>query len=312
MRLAALLFVAATGCVVNDPAPVAAYPQWGYGYGRTNPTVTTPNPYEVSSLPPDPLYEQMTASPGDDSVWIDGYWHWNGYEWVWVGGRWEQQQEGYVYVEPNYDWSDGGYVYTPGYWSHPDQAPRGWTVHGGHDGRPTTVRPPPGQRPAPGNIGVAQPRPPRQPTRPGGLPPRAPQPGNMQPVYNPPPRYRDPVGPRAPEPSVMSHQPNPTTEPPPLESHEPYYAPPRAPQPRNYGGGGYVGRPAPPSAPPSARPSAPPPPYAPPPGSYRPSAPPPPVSHPTSAPPPASHPAPPAGSSHPAATNTSSSSHSRR
>ena len=43
-------------------------------------------------MPPEPLYEQMSVSPGYGHVWIDGYWHWNGYEWVWVGGRWERQQ----------------------------------------------------------------------------------------------------------------------------------------------------------------------------------------------------------------------------
>lgn len=297
MRLAALLFLAATGCVVREPVPVAPYPQWGYGYAPARQTVATPNPYEVSSPPPDPLYEQMTQSPGDDSVWIDGYWHWNGYEWVWVGGRWEQQQDGYVYVEPNYDWNGGGYIYTPGYWSRPDQAPRGWTVHGRHDGRPTIVRPPPGQRPAPGQVGVG----PVHPTRPGGLPPRAPLPRGEQPTYNPPPISRQPY-PRAPEPTSVSHQPSPTSDPPVIESHEPYYAPPQPT--RAYGGGGVPSRPPPPSAPPvshepyyGARA-----PSAPPPVSHQPSAPPP--------PPPASHPA--SGPARTAPPSNASPSHSRR
>ena len=74
-------------------------PQYGYGtpgYGLPqSASVNEPSPYEVSSMPPEPLYEQMTPSPGYGFVWIDGYWHWNGYEWVWVSGRWEQQQDGY-------------------------------------------------------------------------------------------------------------------------------------------------------------------------------------------------------------------------
>ena len=83
--------------------------------------IGTPSPYYVASLPPEPLYEQMSASPGYGYVWIDGYWHWNGYEWAWVSGRWERQQEGYVYVQPYYDNVAGSFVYTPGYWSRPEQ-----------------------------------------------------------------------------------------------------------------------------------------------------------------------------------------------
>ena len=103
---------------------------YGYGYGTAgritaSVSVGDAEPYYVSSMPPEPLYESMTASPGYGYVWIDGYWHWNGYEWVWVSGRWERQQEGYVYVQPYYDYCGGSYVYTPGYWSRPDRVPHG-------------------------------------------------------------------------------------------------------------------------------------------------------------------------------------------
>ena len=104
----------------------------------------TPNPYYVSSMPPQPLYETMTASPGYGYAWIDGYWHWNGYEWVWVSGRWERQQEGYVYIQPYYDYSGGSYVYTPGYWTSRDRVPANWQVRDHRDGRPPSYTPPPG------------------------------------------------------------------------------------------------------------------------------------------------------------------------
>jgi hypothetical protein len=100
-------------CVVHDTPPVnPGYGYYGYGaqgyppqsYPSGGASVGEPTPYTVSSMPPEPLYEQMSGSPGDGSVWIDGYWHWNGYEWVWVNGRWEHDQQGYVYVEPNYDY----------------------------------------------------------------------------------------------------------------------------------------------------------------------------------------------------------------
>src|SRR3954468_5188957 len=117
-RLAKVLGAAGLGlalqaCVVRETAPVNS----GYGYGSYNGTyqasvgVGTPQTYYVSSMPPQPLYETMTASPGYGYAWIDGYWHWNSYEWVWVSGRWERSQEGYAYVQPYYDYSNGSYVY---------------------------------------------------------------------------------------------------------------------------------------------------------------------------------------------------------
>src|SRR5258708_682794 len=93
---------AVPACVANEAMPVNS--GYGYGPGMGAPlSVAEPAPYAVASMPPEPLYEQMTQSPGDGYVWIDGYWHWNGYEWVWVAGRWEREQDGYLYVQPNYD-----------------------------------------------------------------------------------------------------------------------------------------------------------------------------------------------------------------
>jgi WXXGXW repeat (2 copies) len=154
MRLAALgLGLALQACVVHEAAPVNpgyGYP-YGYGYGLgygTGPgyegvaTVGEPTPYEVSTQAPEPLDDQMTQSPGDGYDWIDGYWHWNGYDWVWVSGRWEHEQDGYVYVQPYYDYSGASYVYTPGYWAPRNRVPIGWTVRGPGNGHPATLVPP--------------------------------------------------------------------------------------------------------------------------------------------------------------------------
>jgi hypothetical protein len=131
MRMKTLRWLGAIGvafatqaCVVREAPPVNAgyYPQARISSGGG---VAIPQPYAVSTMPPDPLYEQMTASPGMGHVWIDGSWHWNGYEWVWVSGRWEQDQADHVYVQPYYDYSGDTYIYTPGYWSSRDRlAPR--------------------------------------------------------------------------------------------------------------------------------------------------------------------------------------------
>jgi hypothetical protein len=169
MRMKTLRWLGAIGvafatqaCVVREAPPVNAgyYPQARISSGGG---VAIPQPYAVSTMPPDPLYEQMTASPGMGHVWIDGSWHWNGYEWVWVSGRWEQDQADHVYVQPYYDYSGDTYIYTPGYWSSRDRLPRGSIVRDHRDGRPSVVSP----RPRPPRPPVAQPRDPYRP-----LPPR--------------------------------------------------------------------------------------------------------------------------------------------
>jgi len=147
------LAFALQACVVRDTRPVNGGYYAGGGYqAQASVTVGTPNPYYVSSMPPQPLYETMTSSPGYGYSWIDGYWHWNGYEWVWISGRWERQQEGYVYIQPYYDYSGGSYVYTPGYWTSRDRVPSNWQVRDHRDGRAPTYIPPSGWH----NTGAAQ------------------------------------------------------------------------------------------------------------------------------------------------------------
>lgn len=108
-----------------------------------NVSVGEPAASYVAMPPPEPLYEQMSPSPGEGAVWIDGSWHWNGHEWLWLAGRWEREQAGYVYVEPRYSYARDQFVYTPGYWALPDRVPRDWNVREHRDGRPTRVAPPP-------------------------------------------------------------------------------------------------------------------------------------------------------------------------
>ena len=258
--------LAVQACVVHDTPVNMGY---GYGYASGTASVGQPNPYEVSSMPPEPLYEQMTPSPGAGFVWIDGYWHWNGYEWVWVSGRWEQQQDGYVYVQPYYDYET--FVYTPGYWSRPEQAPHGWHVRPRHDGRPAMVSPPSGYRP-PTGTGTPPPGGSRPPTRPGGVQP--PSPRGIAPQ---PPIYEGPT--RVVPPHDVQWQPTPAPVVP--IGGEPVVRPPPPPQPpaQPYEPAPIYSRPGGPPPRASAPPTMPPP-GAPPPMVPRPTAPPP-VQHPT-------------------------------
>jgi len=65
-----LLLLAVQACVVPDTAPVN--PGYGYAYGPpgqygpqgyANVAVGEPSPAYVSSMPPEPLYEQAKAHP---------------------------------------------------------------------------------------------------------------------------------------------------------------------------------------------------------------------------------------------------------
>ena len=272
----ALLFIAVTAvagvaggaCVANDPPPVNwGYGQYGYGYGYgpmgPRASVGEPSAEYVSGLPPEPLYEQVPAAPGDGYVWIDGYWHWNGDEWVWVGGRWEQQQDGYVYVEPYYNEVDGSYIYTPGYWRSGANLPSGWIVQrGAGDRRPPVVRPPKTYVPSQGHIsphpiyggegGRLPPPvdvPPVERRGPSPYGPVAPSTGVNQPdgpeSYGPPPVETRPPPPREQPPPEAREQPPPEAREPvaPPREEPPIYS--REPPPR------YV---PPPSAPPVERP----------------------------------------------------------
>lgn len=94
--------------------------------------------YTVHEYPPEPLYEEVSVSPGYGHVWLDGNWHWNGYRWVWITGRWVPDRVGYVYVAPYYDYVDGRYVYRGGHWSDRRRLPRDVVVYDRRDGRPAT------------------------------------------------------------------------------------------------------------------------------------------------------------------------------
>ena len=69
LLLVGSLGLALQACVVHDATPVNQGYGYGYGYGyqpavQGSVSVSTPSAYAVSSMPPEPLYETMTASPG--------------------------------------------------------------------------------------------------------------------------------------------------------------------------------------------------------------------------------------------------------
>lgn len=106
--------------------PPGGYGGYAGGHATVQPTravVSAPTVHYTQGYPPAPLHETVPTSSYGDQVWIDGSWHWNGYEWMWIDGRWVEDDPELVYIQPYYDYYDTGHVYQPGYWSPRAQVP---------------------------------------------------------------------------------------------------------------------------------------------------------------------------------------------
>jgi hypothetical protein len=71
----------------------------------------------VTFAPPDlPVYDQPVC-PGEDYIWVPGYWAWDGGDYYWVPGTWVLAPEpGFLWTPGYWGWGDGGYFFTAGYW----------------------------------------------------------------------------------------------------------------------------------------------------------------------------------------------------
>ncbi|MEO6847396.1 MAG: hypothetical protein ABI443_07700 [Chthoniobacterales bacterium] len=73
--------------------------------------------YVVTSNMPPPQSESRPASPGGNTVWVAGYWSWNGNSWVWVPGQWiEPPHAGARWMVPQSYTENGQQYWNPGYW----------------------------------------------------------------------------------------------------------------------------------------------------------------------------------------------------
>ena len=70
--------------------------------------------------PPIPTYSyQQPAPPAQNSMWIPGYWNWNGSAYNWVAGRWTNApRPGLVWTPSYWQATPAGYVYHSGYWGN--------------------------------------------------------------------------------------------------------------------------------------------------------------------------------------------------
>ena len=71
----------------------------------------------IVQAPPPPRHEHRDHRPGDDFVWIDGYWAWRGNHHEWVAGRWERPPHGHrEWIAPRWEHRGGSYVFIEGTW----------------------------------------------------------------------------------------------------------------------------------------------------------------------------------------------------
>ncbi len=86
---------ALTGCAV-----VPAEPIYGYnGYGDV---------VSANVAPPAPYVETIPVAPFVGSVWIGGFWDWDGGRHVWRPGHYEHGRPGYAYRQPAWHQGPGG------------------------------------------------------------------------------------------------------------------------------------------------------------------------------------------------------------
>lgn len=73
----------------------------------------------ATQAPPRLRHERIPARPDRDSVWVKGYWHWEGSRWDWVNGRWERPESPkHRWVAPRYVHEGTIWRYEPPHWSH--------------------------------------------------------------------------------------------------------------------------------------------------------------------------------------------------
>jgi hypothetical protein len=71
----------------------------------------------VAVGPPVPSEADLYYDARTDSLWVEGRWVWNGYQYTWQPGYWIAARPGYVYIQGYWDYRGGHYYWTGGYWA---------------------------------------------------------------------------------------------------------------------------------------------------------------------------------------------------
>lgn len=110
VALVVLLGGALAACAPTYAEVGYASPGYGYGYSSSA--------YYSSYAPPRPLVEVVGTAPGDNYVWVNGYWGWSGGRWVWRPGRWTvAPYDNYAWVPSGWTRYGSRYRFVPGRWA---------------------------------------------------------------------------------------------------------------------------------------------------------------------------------------------------
>ena len=71
----------------------------------------------ITVAPPAARFERRGPPPAPGTVWITGFWQWNGTQYAWTPGRWEApQQPGATWVAPRWQRRGRNWVFVNGEW----------------------------------------------------------------------------------------------------------------------------------------------------------------------------------------------------
>ena len=71
----------------------------------------------VQREPPPMRAEVIAESPGNEYVWVNGYWAWRGNDYEWVSGRWMRPEGGRRVWEPaHWEHERRGWFFVEGHW----------------------------------------------------------------------------------------------------------------------------------------------------------------------------------------------------
>lgn len=79
------------------------------------PAFAQPGAVDLNLAPP-PLPMEIIPAGTSGSVWIPGYWYWDGGQFKWVSGVWADMRPGYYWVPAQWEHLSSSYHFEPGHW----------------------------------------------------------------------------------------------------------------------------------------------------------------------------------------------------
>ena len=70
----------------------------------------------VPNAPPKAIVSVRGVRPHKNSIWVEGYWRWNGHKYVWLDGYWRSHTTGKIWVAGRWKHHSRGWVWVNGRW----------------------------------------------------------------------------------------------------------------------------------------------------------------------------------------------------